>query len=242
MTKVSKIKYVFFDCMETIIDLYELPSRSDYAYWAYLNSGVEAYWNSFDYFLKDYEAAKIYFDSILTVNEEYDMLDRIKYVVNQNDKIASELRPTIVERLYNTFWDTYQSKCYVQQDVSETLIRLSEKYRLAVISNFKVKNGIEKLLDINNLNHLFDFIITSIDFGWRKPDIKIYQHALNLSKCLSRDVVFVGDDYENDFLVPRQLGMNALLLIKNENDIGKDRISSFLDIEDKLTELSNRRS
>lgn len=233
---MSRIKYIFFDCMETIIDLYELPSKSDYAYWAYQNSGVEGYWDGFEDFLKDYEAAKTYFDSTLAVNAEYDMVDRLKYVVDLNNKVKDGLKKEVIVKLNDRFWNTYKSKCYVKKEVSETLERLSKHYKLAVISNFKVKDGIEELLELNHLRHIFDFIVTSINFGWGKPDIKIYQHALNLSNCLPEDIMFIGDDYENDYMIPRQLGMKALLLIKNKQYNTTDYIKSFLELEGKLLE------
>lgn len=55
---MAVFKYIFFDCMETLIDLHELPSRSDYARWAFQGSGVEGYWRDFEDFLMLYEASK----------------------------------------------------------------------------------------------------------------------------------------------------------------------------------------
>lgn len=48
---MERTKYIFFDCMETVIDLTELPTVNDYAYWTYHNSGVEEYWEDYNDFL-----------------------------------------------------------------------------------------------------------------------------------------------------------------------------------------------
>ena len=48
---MAAVKYIFFDCMETLVDLHELPSSSDYARWAFQGSGVEGYWRDFEDFL-----------------------------------------------------------------------------------------------------------------------------------------------------------------------------------------------
>jgi putative hydrolase of the HAD superfamily len=44
------VEYIFFDCMETLIDLHKLPVAEDYAMWAYRGSGVESLWQDFDSF------------------------------------------------------------------------------------------------------------------------------------------------------------------------------------------------
>lgn len=223
--------------METIIDLYELPSSSDYAYWAYDKSGVEKYWYNFDEFQENYETAKNSISLTKSFCEEYDIVERITYVVNHNKKIGNDLKLDVVSRLNNTYWKNYKSKCFIQNNVIESLNALSKKYKLSIISNFKVKNGIEELLDEHKIKYLFDFVVTSIDFGWRKPDTRIYKYALKLSRCEPNEVVFIGDDYENDYVIPRQLGMKSLLLNKEKYYDNKDSITSFLDIERKLDEL-----
>ncbi|PKM49009.1 MAG: HAD family hydrolase [Firmicutes bacterium HGW-Firmicutes-7] len=232
---MSQIKYIFLDCMETIIDLHELPSSSDYAYWTYFNSGVEDYWENFNEFLINYEEAKNSISANLAYNEEYDIIQRIDYVVKHNGRIGLEFKHRVSERLFNTYWNTYKSKCFVHQDVKAALVNLSRKYKLVVISNFKVRNGIEELLEINKIKHLFDLIITSINFGWRKPDHRIYEYAINLSKCRTNEIVFMGDDYQNDYVVPRQIGIKSFLLNKGQTYINTDMVANYLEFEEKLT-------
>jgi len=46
--------FIFFDCMETLIDMYDLPGEREYALWAYDGSGVEIYWNNAEKFISEF--------------------------------------------------------------------------------------------------------------------------------------------------------------------------------------------
>ena len=49
---MNNFDYIFFDCMETLVDLQKLPTVRDYAEWAYKGSGVEELWEDFDEFFR----------------------------------------------------------------------------------------------------------------------------------------------------------------------------------------------
>ncbi len=51
---MEKIEYLFFDCMETLVDMDNLPETKDYASWSYHGSGVEKYWDDFNHFCEHY--------------------------------------------------------------------------------------------------------------------------------------------------------------------------------------------
>lgn len=227
---MQQIQFIFFDCMETIIDLYELPSKNDYAYWTYVNSGVEHYWNGFSDFLERYNTAKNIISETLEPHQEYEMKERLKVIVNGTD-IHLQEKQAVVDRLYRNYWATYQSKCFVKEEVREAIQKLKGKYKLAVVSNFMVQNGIEELLMKHGIIHDFEFVVTSINVGWKKPDLRIYKYALSNSSCRPKEVLFIGDDFENDYLAPRRLGMNSLWLNKSTiHKGGIDQVHDFNDV------------
>jgi putative hydrolase of the HAD superfamily len=86
------------------------------------------------------------------------------------------------------------------------------KFDIGVVSNFKVPGGIECILQQQRLAPFFNFVITSIQVGWRKPHKAIYKAALIASNVRPDEILFIGDDYENDFKGPKDIGMQALLL------------------------------
>ncbi|WP_214021143.1 HAD-IA family hydrolase [Methanoculleus sp.] len=54
------------------------------------------------------------------------------------------------------------------------------------------------------------FVIFSSDLGYQKPDPRIYTAALGRMGLSAPDVLFIGDNSENDVFAPQRLGMQAL--------------------------------
>lgn len=56
----------------------------------------------------------------------------------------------------------------------------------------------------------FGFVIFSSDLGYQKPDTRIYAAALGRMGLSAPEVLFIGDNSENDVDAPRRFGMQAL--------------------------------
>jgi len=159
--------------------------------------------------------------------EEYELLERFEFIVHS--KQLSCQKDEISRRLYNNYWNTYSAKCFVKHDVRATLQQLSGKYKLGIVSNFKVSGGIEELLERNRIREFFQFVVTSINTGWRKPHRIIYEEAIKKTKTHVQELVFVGDDLLCDYKAPRELGMHTILL---------DRNSKYLNVKDRISNLN----
>jgi FMN phosphatase YigB (HAD superfamily) len=164
--------YYMFDCMETIIDINGWESAETDALWSYEKSGVEKYWNGFDDFLNCYMNSKSEIDNSLPKNKEYQLEERFINMISVF-QIPEEEKQFIVKSLNNRLWETYKSHCYVNKDVMDVLPELCKKAKLSIVSNFKILNGIEELLEKYNLSKYFSNITTSVKSGWRKPNENI---------------------------------------------------------------------
>jgi len=184
-----------------------------YALWTYKESGVENYWNGAEDFIEDYLYMRQFLKHREPYHKEYSIEERLKIVVEK--RMGSEdpaLILEIVNRLKYSFWRKYVERCYVAPEVESALRYLQQKdYKMAVISNFIISGGIKELLTLLNIDHYFQFVLTSVEQGWRKPHPNIYKYGLARARCNAQDVVFIGDDYRNDYLAPRELGFKALL-------------------------------
>ena len=224
------IQYIVFDCMETLIDIDNFSKPEDYAFHAYHCSGVEIYWNDFSDFYQRYSGVKDTIAKKLVENQEDDFLTRFRLLCKSNCSINESEVNKITNQLFENLRKKYSESCWVRNEVKETLAFLKKSYKLGVVSNFKIEGGIEKLLEENGISHHFDFVITSISVGWRKPDRRIYKSMLKETNSIPHEHLFVGDDYENDFKQPRRIGMRALLL---------DRENKYPHIEDRIINLSD---
>jgi putative hydrolase of the HAD superfamily len=234
---MSMDKWLFFDCMETLVDLTELPKLRDYARWTYEGSGAEHVWSSFDSFFENYAEAKQRIAREIPENKEYEMFERMKLIaaIGLGDNLHGDINKT-AQMLYVNYWRNYKSKCYVKKEVKEALEKLGRKYKLAVVSNFMVMDGIEELLEENDILGSFEFIVTSIKTGWRKPDVVIYNEALEKARVKAEDVIFIGDDYVNDYITPGGMGMRAVLLDRERKHCElSERVETF----DQLNILLN---
>jgi len=226
---MKEIKWILFDCMETLVDLTDLPDFKEYALWTFLGSGAEHYWSGFKEFLEGYKNVRAAMLEKLPEHKEYELKDRLDRIVrNKLDNAGDNEINTVIGRLYENFWDNYVSRCYVRNEVKIVLQNLSRFMRFGVVSNFTVQNGIEELLKRNDIIKYFDFIVTSVNEGWRKPHPFIYQAALEQIQMPPDRILFVGDNFECDYQGPRKMGMRSLLL---------DRCGRYEQVRDKVKDF-----
>ncbi|NXA18654.1 HDHD3 protein, partial [Ibidorhyncha struthersii] len=115
----------------------------------------------------------------------------------------------MAENLYRDFCSAHNWE--VLPGASETLSQCCQRgFRMGVISNFD--NRLEKVLSQCNLRHHFEFILTSEDTGFTKPDGRIFEKALRLSGVPPEQAAHVGDDYTRDYRAAQAVGMHGFLL------------------------------
>jgi putative hydrolase of the HAD superfamily len=95
-----------------------------------------------------------------------------------------------------------------------------------------VKDGIEELLERNDLLDYFKFVVTSVKEGWRKPCPLIYSTAVQKAGVKMENIIFIGDDYINDYLGPKNFGLKAVLLDRyNKYPQLTERVQDFYSLE-----------
>ncbi len=112
-------------------------------------------------------------------------------------------------------------------------------YRLGVIAN--QSPGTKDRLANWGLLKYFDIVLASAEEGVSKPDIEIFDRALNAANCLPINAVMVGDRLDNDIAPAKKIGMktvrikqglNELASVTDENEQADNEI-------DNLSELLN---
>merc|ERR1712241_1357297 len=118
----------------------------------------------------------------------------------------------VASELYSYY---HSSKPYqVFPDAVETLAELrAREVRVGAISNFD--NRLHDILPSLGIAQYLHFILTSEDARSSKPDSEIF--SLGARKSLLPDlqpeeILHIGDDVTNDYLGPRQLGWQSLLV------------------------------
>ena len=115
-----------------------------------------------------------------------------------------------------TFRDTYLAEwgrgvCQIA-GVKEMLATLADRYTLVLLSNTHHAQLVHHHLRQGEIDAYFQHVVTSVEFGWRKPSPRIFAHALQISGSRPDTAVYVGDSYQADYLGANAAGLPCLLL------------------------------
>jgi HAD superfamily hydrolase (TIGR01509 family) len=100
--------------------------------------------------------------------------------------------------------------------LTETLERLSKKYKLGVLSN-ALPSRRHHELKIDDIDKYFDVIIISSEEGVRKPNREIYKISIEKSGCKKEEILFIDDKVSSlDGAV--DAGIENVALFKTKSD------------------------
>ncbi len=118
-------------------------------------------------------------------------------------------------KLALTFNDDYVANCSKKTKLLEGSIDLldylSPNYQLHIITNGFVEAQYVKI-KASGLEKYFQEVIVSDEFGYRKPDPRIFKHALETSGAKLNNSLMIGDDYEADIIGAKKLGIDQAFL------------------------------
>ena len=92
----------------------------------------------------------------------------------------------------------------------EILAQLKTRYKLAVVSDAQSAYGLPELRAVG-LAEYFAPIIISGDYGYRKPDARLFQAALAEVEAQPEEAIYVGNDRFRDVFGARQVGIKTIL-------------------------------
>ena len=93
-------------------------------------------------------------------------------------------------------------------DTKELLQRLSQKYKIGIIANQDF--GAEQRLTDFNVHQYINLVIASAEEGVAKPDLRIFQIALDRANCKPEEAIMVGDRIDNDIIPANKIGMTTV--------------------------------
>jgi len=119
----------------------------------------------------------------------------------------------------------------IRPGTRESLLRLSDRYRLAVISN---ADG--KIADVLERCGIADCFLTITDSGLvgrEKPHPAIFEAALRTMDAKPEQSLYVGDMYSIDYLGATAAGMQAILFDVSgaHRESGLPRVESLQELE-----------
>lgn len=108
--------------------------------------------------------------------------------------------------------------------VQETLDQLRSHYHMAVVSDAQSAYAVPELWAVG-LQHYFSPIIVSGDYGYRKPDARLFQKALDALQLQPEQALFVGNDLYHDIYGAQQAGLKAIYVSYDQSNTTSSAIS-----------------
>ena len=210
-----KIKGILFDLGDTLIDfahvsmtaMFRQGARLGHAYLQELGKGVPGF-RKFHY--HQLWAIRWNYIKARVTGREFNSLDVMRHFAR---KWGYELSEAESLELAWRFYKPLSKAATVVPGAEETLAALAEKgLKLAVVSNTFVPGSVlDRHLEIASLGDLIGTRIYSSEVGYRKPNLKIFQLALEQSGLQGRDALFVGDSPRADIFGAHRAGMITVL-------------------------------
>jgi len=100
-------------------------------------------------------------------------------------------------------------------EVKAVLDELRPHYQMAVVSDGQSAWAMPELKAVG-LDGYFNPVIVSGDFGYRKPDRRLFQAALTGMGLTPEEVIFVGNDMYRDVFGAGRLGMKTVFFSSNQ--------------------------
>lgn len=125
--------------------------------------------------------------------------------------------------LAETFRAASRFRLKLYHGVEDTIKQLHPKYRLSIVSDGQTAYAVPELNAVGLLEY-FSPVIISGDFGYRKPDKRLFEKALAGMKMKPENVLFIGNDMYQDVFGAKKLGMKTVFFKSNQGLQEKDGV------------------
>ncbi|MFX1518357.1 MAG: HAD family hydrolase [Promethearchaeota archaeon] len=147
----------------------------------------------------------------------------------------SEARAVIKEST-KTYFEILTANIQLVKDTYEVIEKLSETYRIGLISNFTYPPFIRSQLERHNLTDFFEVVTVSGDHGFSKPFPRIFIHTASKLNMKPHNVIHIGDSLECDVVGAKKAGFKAIWFKRNDGPKNEGEYHPDLTIH-QLSEL-----
>jgi putative hydrolase of the HAD superfamily len=225
------IQHVFFDLDHT---LWDFEKNSDLAFKKVFDKqNITIDLNSF---LTVYKPLNLEYWKLY--REEKISKDELRYgrLKNTFDAVNYAITDDLIDVIAIEYIDSLPDFNHLFEYTFEILEYLKDKYQLHIITNGFEEIQIKKM-ESSNILHYFNSVITSESVGVKKPNPKVFYHALEVANAKKENSIMIGDNIEADVLGAINIGMQAIHCNFEQEkvvDLNIISIASLLEIKQYL--------
>jgi len=150
---------------------------------------------------------------------EFNVVDLFRELLKRHSSALELIRSDKREWLPLFLAETYRgiscNRLQLYPGVVDVLGELRSRYKLAAISDAQSAWCLPEMRAVG-IDGYFDPILVSGDFGYRKPDSRLFNAALKALRVAPEDVLFVGNDMFRDVYGARQAGIKTVFFSSNQ--------------------------
>jgi putative hydrolase of the HAD superfamily len=207
------IKAVLFDMFDTLALIdnnYEFYNHAIERMHKYITiQGVNVDYKRFH---RAYNEARdeLYIEADKTLDEPH-FNQRVQNAL-QKVGFSFDIEDSTIRGAVEEFCQEFLNHVTIDENATAVLQKLHGNYKLGVVSNFAIPEGVYKPLKTSKLEKFFDVIIVSVEVNKRKPSPEIFQTALKKIEVVAEDAVFIGDTADADVAGAHAIGMKAIYI------------------------------
>ncbi len=149
---------------------------------------------------------------------EFDTVEVWREIMSQysgSTLLSSDKLKQIPRFLAEVYRGISRLRLQLYPDVKAVLDELLSRFRLTAVSDAQSVWAMPEMRAVG-IESYFNPVIISGDFGFRKPDKRLFEAALLGLSLEAKDVIFVGNDMYRDIFGARRLGMKTVFFSSNQ--------------------------
>ncbi len=232
------IKGILFDLYGTLIDIETDESMEE------IYRGIAHYLTYQGVYLHRWEVRDRYYQIMKQQKEhcgeecpEIDVEAIWNALLRQEGIKEASARRRLALILAHIYRGISRKRLQLYPGVKQVLDELRPAYRMALVSDAQPCYALPEMKAVG-LDGYFDPIIISAHYGFRKPDKRLTEKALDLMKLTPAEVICVGNDMYRDIYGANRLGIKTLFIDSNQGDkVHENVIPDYIahQFEDVLT-------
>ena len=241
---MPELRAVLFDMYGTLVDIKTDENRDD------VFDSLGRFLEYRRVFISGQELKELYFDQIHQQfarsrerHPEIDVARAFEHVLHSHGGTTDRYLAMNATQLYRSLC---RERLGLYEDTFWTLNEFRKQYRLGIVSDAQRLFCNPELRSLR-IENFFDAIVISSDYGFRKPDPRLFQIALAILDVPASEAVYIGNSYETDLLGARAAGLALGGLIRQTEEqkraYGGDAEPDFVadDLRGAFKEISQKK-
>jgi putative hydrolase of the HAD superfamily len=242
------IKGILFDLYGTLIDIETDESMEE------IYRAIAHYLTYQGLYLHRWEVRDRYYAIMKQQKEkrgeEYPEIDVVSIwnsFLRQEGIKAPRARRNLATILAQIYRAISRKRLQLYPDVKRVLDELRPTCRIALVSDAQPCYALPEIKAVG-LKGYFDPVIISAQYGFRKPDTRLFGKALDTMKLRPAEVVCVGNDMYRDIYGASRLGIKTILVASNQGAKSHENVTPdyfanrFEDVLKGVRSLASRRA